>query len=262
MNTSNNDPFVFMPNEYKGLEWKQATYQYQNIDGWMVSENGLFYRPGNGEIRMGHDNVRGIDRHKRISLNNKQYYVARIVAEAFVPNENPMLNRVVRHLNDDPDNNHYTNLKWGTHAENTHDGILNEKIVYDEHRNYTRCEDHPGALLTNDQVIEICKRLKNGERVNDIAKDFQVGRSNIWHIYSGSSWRPISKDFMPFPESCIKQSKISNEIKVKIMREIIRNPSIMPSTIIEKLHLVDNAAIRSFIGEIKREIQKSIRLND
>lgn len=256
------DLFKFMPKEYKNLKWKQATYHYQDINGWFVSENGLFYRPVDGYIRAGHDNVKFRDAHLRISLNNKNYYVSRIVAEAFVKNDNPDRNIIVRHLDDDPYNNHYTNLKWGTHAENTQDAIMNEKIVYDENRKYTRCENHPTAILTNDEVIQICERLKTGESINSIAKDFKVGRSNIWHIYSGSVWRPITKDYLPFPESCVKHSELSNDIRLKITREIIRNPSIMPSVLIEKLHLQPTNAIRSFIGTIKRELWKSIRLND
>ena len=252
------DIFEFMPEEYKGLQWKQATYNYEDINGWMVSENGFFYRPGNGEVRVGHDNVRGKDRHLRISLNNKNYYVARIVAEAFVPNDNPKVNKIVRHLNDNPHNNHYTNLKWGTSSENTHDGIVNECIVYDEHRKYTRCENHPGAILTNQDVIKICERLKTGEHINKIAEDYHIGRSNVWHIYSGSSWRPITKKYLPFPETCITTPQLSDKLKYRITRVIIRKPNIMPSEVIRMFNINDSDAVRALIGSVKRELKKSL----
>ena len=52
---------------------------------------------------------------------NKQLYqpdIHRLVAEAFVENPNPQEYHYVLHLDDNPTNNIYTNLKWGTQKEN------------------------------------------------------------------------------------------------------------------------------------------------
>lgn len=52
---------------------------------------------------------------------DKQLYtpdVHRLVAEAFVKNPNPQEYNYVLHLDDNPTNNIYTNLKWGTQKEN------------------------------------------------------------------------------------------------------------------------------------------------
>ena len=46
-----------------------------------------------------------------------------MVAEVFI--DNPENYPIVRHLNDCPDDNHYSNLAWGTQLENMHDSIRN-----------------------------------------------------------------------------------------------------------------------------------------
>lgn len=46
-----------------------------------------------------------------------------LVAKAYVPNPNPETNTIVMHLDNNKENKHYTNLKWGTVAENTKDAF-------------------------------------------------------------------------------------------------------------------------------------------
>lgn len=53
----------------------------------------------------------------------ERYLVHRLVAEAFLCN--PHNYPIVRHLDDDPKNNHYTNLAWGTAFDNRQDMIRN-----------------------------------------------------------------------------------------------------------------------------------------
>ena len=53
--------------------------------------------------------------------DNKQILksVHRLVATAFIPNPNNL--PVVMHIDDNPQNNHISNLKWGTKAMNSKD---------------------------------------------------------------------------------------------------------------------------------------------
>lgn len=53
----------------------------------------------------------------------RQRRVHILVAEAYVPNPDPEHNTVVMHLDDNKENKHYTNLKWGTVSENTKDAF-------------------------------------------------------------------------------------------------------------------------------------------
>lgn len=53
--------------------------------------------------------------------------VSRLVAEAFVANPNNL--PLVRHLDDNPLNNHATNLAWGTQTDNMQDCVRHGRLV-------------------------------------------------------------------------------------------------------------------------------------
>lgn len=53
--------------------------------------------------------------------------VSRLVAEAFVPNPNNL--PLVRHLDDNPLNNHVDNLAWGTQTDNMQDCVKHGRLV-------------------------------------------------------------------------------------------------------------------------------------
>lgn len=55
-------------------------------------------------------------------------YMHRLVAEAFIPN--PHNYPIVRHLDDDPENNCVDNLAWGTCLDNVHDCISSGRFRY------------------------------------------------------------------------------------------------------------------------------------
>lgn len=53
-------------------------------------------------------------------------------------------------------------------------------------------EDHPTSKLTKEDVIDIKRRIADGESIRDISKDFtSVHRTNLYHIANGSSWRSV-----------------------------------------------------------------------
>lgn len=53
--------------------------------------------------------------------------ISRLVAEAFIPNPNNL--PIVRHLDDDPSNNHVDNLAWGTQIDNMQDCVQHGRLV-------------------------------------------------------------------------------------------------------------------------------------
>lgn len=53
--------------------------------------------------------------------------VHRLVAGAFCPNPNNL--PLVRHLDDDPNNNHFSNLAWGTQTDNMQDCVKHGRLV-------------------------------------------------------------------------------------------------------------------------------------
>jgi DNA invertase Pin-like site-specific DNA recombinase len=49
------------------------------------------------------------------------------------------------------------------------------------------------SVLTEDQVIEILRRIGHGEPTSSLAKEFHVHRDTVWHIKSNKSWRHIER---------------------------------------------------------------------
>lgn len=82
----------------------------------------------------------------------RQRRVHILVAEAYVPNPDPEHNTIVMHLDDDKQNKHYTNLKWGTVSENTkaaHESLMlqNDKSWEDSQSIHVCQFDMQGNLI-------------------------------------------------------------------------------------------------------------------
>lgn len=235
----------------KTVIWKDIYYNGLIIKDWEINEYGLIRNKITGELKQGHDNVKNKDLHQRVSIKHKLYYVHRLVAEAFIPN--PKNFKVVRHKDDNPRHNHYTNLEWGTHHDNTMDAIKNGKIKYDENRNYIRNQDHPASVLKNKEVEKICKKLSQKIPISDIAKEFNVSRDVILHIYKGNSWKNISAKYFPFPEQRV-YNPLPNEIKYKIIIYLKENPNAKPLEISRKFNLPIDNKTKCFIQFQKRKM--------
>ena len=102
----------------------------------------------------------------------KQRRVHILVAEAYVPNPDPQHNTVVLHLDSDKSNKHYTNLKWGTVAENT-------KQAYEEGMAYN---DKGWA---DSQSIHVCSFDLSGNLLNkygsvgEASRDLGITKTGI-----------------------------------------------------------------------------------
>ncbi len=101
-----------------------------------------------------------------LSVGNGTYIkttVHSLVAKAFCKNSNG--GTVVRHYDDDPDNNYYKNLKWGTQRDNRLDSIRNETEFHKSVYCLENDTDYrSGAIAANDlglsrsTICLLCKR--------------------------------------------------------------------------------------------------------
>jgi hypothetical protein len=124
----------------------------------------------------------------RINYDNKTHItesVHRLVAQYFVPN--PFNKEQVNHKDGNKDNNHYSNLEWVTNAEN----MLHKHTVLKKFTTHfgKKCTFNK---LTEEQVIAIAERVKKGEKIVNIAKDYEVGASTISELKAGRSWRQLN----------------------------------------------------------------------
>lgn len=118
--------------------------------------------------------------YKQIALSKdsevKMYRVHRIVAEAFL--DNPKNYPEVNHIDEDKTNNCVTNLEWCSHAYNQCYGNKPAKG-----------ERNGMARLTAAQVREIRRRRENGEKLKDIAVDYDISINHVCNISKGTRWK-------------------------------------------------------------------------
>ena len=80
----------------------------------LISADGRVFK----EIKQWEDK----DGYKYITHEHKNLQVHRLVAEQFVPGRTEE-RRIVMHRDDNPANNNFSNLAWGTYSENNYDAI-------------------------------------------------------------------------------------------------------------------------------------------
>jgi hypothetical protein len=82
------------------------------LDGRVVGARGFWLKPK--PQNTGHKAV------CYFNTEGKQCYihVHRLVALCYVPNTDPQTRNIIDHIDNDPTNNHYTNVRWVTKREN------------------------------------------------------------------------------------------------------------------------------------------------
>lgn len=103
--------------------------------------------------------------------------VHRLVASAFLPN--PEQYPMVRHLDDNPGNNHVDNLAWGTQTDNMRDCVKHGRLVGD-----TR------AAIESTKRPVIARSVKTDERIKfssiqDAARHLDVWPQHICNVLQG-----------------------------------------------------------------------------
>lgn len=123
-----------------------------------------------------------------LSHRNSKIKVHRIVAQFFVPNDDPEHKIEVNHKDFNRLNNDYTNLEWLTHQENIAYSVKNGNYNKGQHIG----ELNGRSVLCENDVVEIKNLIKEGHRISDIAKQFEVGWSTIYHIKCGDTWKGVA----------------------------------------------------------------------
>ncbi len=130
-----------------------------------------------GRGKYGHHNV-------QLWKNGKPrcHCVHRLVAEAFI-GPPPSPKHEIRHLDGNPRNNSVSNLAWGLHSDNMADR--------GRHGRNTVGSKNPSAKLTEVQVEEIRRRLRDGYTQVEIAKTYKVSQILISRIKRRLNWKEV-----------------------------------------------------------------------
>ena len=146
------------------------------------------------------------------NYQQKDMYFHRIVAKAFMPDENSEY-LDVDHLNGNHGDNSLKNLEWVDNKENRRRAVEKDYVL--------SCENHPHSLFTNDQVHQICKLLSEGYPVSEIARRFNVTPAVIQNIKGKRNYNRISMQY-DIPETINnKNSKLPDEMVHKICQMLV-----------------------------------------
>lgn len=96
--------------------------------------------------------------------------IHRLVAIHFIPN--PLNKKCVNHIDGIKTNNHYSNLEWVTHSENM---IHATKLGLAKNKG----ELNPMAKLKNSQREEIIELRKQGKKLKEIAKIYNISFQHV-----------------------------------------------------------------------------------
>lgn len=160
---------------------KEELKQIQFGDGrYAVSNTGEVYNTFTGrKLKQSTINKN----YKQVSLyphtgDRKNLLVHRLVAIAFI--DNPLNLPFINHIDNNPSNNHVSNLEWCTASYNT-------QYSYDTGRQPLTGNDHGYSKLDQYQVTVI-RTLFKDLTVRQIAEYFKVSTSTIHSIRTFKTW--------------------------------------------------------------------------
>lgn len=134
---------------------KDGTYAVYHLKGRMMKlYKGEYYR-----VELGY-------RQGGLSVHS-------LIAKAFIPN--PKNNPCVNHIDGNKHNNNISNLEWCTYSDN-------QRHAFRTGLKSNHNENHSQWKISNNKVLEIRERYKNGERQCNIAKLYSVDPSTISNI--------------------------------------------------------------------------------
>lgn len=111
----------------------------------------------------------------------KQQYIHRLVAQAFIPNEENKSD--VNHIDGNKVNNHRSNLEWTTRSEN---------LIHAHKKGFLNQSRTGIPRMGKEQAQEIYN-LKGKMSGAKIAEKFNVGKSTVYDILNGVTWKSLDR---------------------------------------------------------------------
>jgi len=192
-----------MEEEKWGFHYKYPNYAISTYGRVYSYFTKKFMKPQKNEH--GYLRVNLIPKNKT-TKESKYVFVHKLVLETFV-GKRPK-NCICRHYPDqDKTNNFLNNISWDTNIVNAYDRIEN---------NTFNC-----AKLTEEQVIEIKQKIKNGENIQKLIKEYKISEQILSNIKNNNIWKNSGEDISKFKFRYTRKKLTPNDASLLIMRLII-----------------------------------------
>ena len=136
---------------------------------------------GKGVIRRKYNLTK--DGYKRMSLthNGATLRIHREVLKAF--DRPPKVGELCRHLDGNPQNNHISNLKWGTPKENAQDCLKHKRNPFQ----LLAGEDSPVSKFSDGVVAEIRACHEVGFTYREIVEAYGISKAHVSYIVNNKT---------------------------------------------------------------------------
>ena len=195
--------------------------EVRDFPGYFITETGEVYTSKRNQFTRMKTPINRKYCSVKLSNNGivKHCFIHRLVAEAFVPN---LDNKdYVNHKDGNKLNNNFENLEWVTFSENIQHAFetgLNQGLVG---------EKNGRAILSEHLVVQIYKRLMQGEKSSKLAKEFGVERTAISKIKRKELWKHVTDnldDIYVKPKSQKMDETTVHTICKMLVEEILPTP--------------------------------------
>lgn len=160
---------------------------------YYITPNGVVYRLVNGEFILNKTRFAGYkSKYVTTYLSVKSgeggnYFIHRLVASAFIPNNDPEKTQV-NHIDGDTTNNNVSNLEWVTPKENM-------KHAYEEGLSL-RGEECPWSKHSESFIRSICELMEDGLSNKEIRAILgPIEPRFMYKIRHKLQWRSITNEY-------------------------------------------------------------------
>ncbi len=184
---------------------KQELVPIEGAHGYFISISGDVYSTlRNGTFRKLRTGRSKPGQYPRVSLSRDGKVVTcnvhTLVARTFLGEKGKA--DVIRHLDGDPTNNAVLNLAYGTYADNEEDKA--------RHGRRPRGSDVFGSRLSQDEVLNIREKFKEGATCRSIAREYGLHETSAHKVIHGTSWSHLPvPDYSSRPDK--RQGSTSNQ---------------------------------------------------
>lgn len=122
----------------------------------------------------------------RYTMNNKDHYAHRLVAEYFISNPNGY--KEVNHIDGNKTNNDVSNLEWCSRSMNNKHAFQTGLRQYSELSKMAHMPKYSRRVLNDLQIQKVRELVSEGLSDGKIAEQIGCSRGTVWQLRNGRTY--------------------------------------------------------------------------